>query len=121
MSKAKPSDFTGMEREKVIAKVAEEQRLRSANLSMATAAEQVLVDTTALDVTTGKTVVIDEVESLAEVEVEDPSTKLVKIRIRENLETTFGAGNNYSFETGKFYFVPKAFADHLEEKNQVWH
>lgn len=120
-TKAKPNDFTGIEREKAIAKAAEEQKLRTANLSMATAAEQVLIDTTALDVTTGKTVIIDEVESLPEVEVEDPSTKLVKIRIREDLETTYGAGNNYSFEAGKFYYVPKGFADHLDEKNQVWH
>lgn len=120
-TKAKPNDFTGIEREKAIAKAQEEQQLRKDSLSMATQVEQNLIETTAIDVTTGQTVVIDDVESLPEVEVEDPSTKLVKVRIRSDLQTTYGAGKIYDFEAGKFYYVPKAFADHLEEKNQVWH
>ena len=120
-TKAKPNDFTGIEREKAVAKALSDQKLRAEELSMATRIEQDILDTTALDVTTGKTVVIGEIESLPEVEVEDPSTKLVKIRIRTDLETTYGAGNIYSFEAGKFYYVPKSFADHLDKKNQVWH
>lgn len=120
-TKAKPNDFTGMEREKAIAQAQEEHQLRASSLSMATAQEQTLMETTALDVTTGKTVIIDDVESLPEVEVEDPSTKLVKIRIRSDLDTTIGAGKQYIFEAGKFYYVPKNVADHLEEKQQVWH
>lgn len=44
------------------------------------------------------------------------------IRVNEDIEdVTIGAGNTYNFEAGRQYRVPKAVADHLEEKGYVWH
>ena len=46
----------------------------------------------------------------------------VVIRVNSTLEhLTFGAGTDYNFEEGRQYRVPRALADHLEEKGYVWH
>jgi hypothetical protein len=46
----------------------------------------------------------------------------VVVRVKETLENvTIGVGNNYNFQEGRQYRVPKRVADHLEEKNLVWH
>jgi hypothetical protein len=59
-----------------------------------------------------------------QVEVEQPK---VKIRVKAKLEQmTFGKTPDgdltfYDFEPGRDYVVPKALADHLEEKDFIWH
>ena len=46
----------------------------------------------------------------------------VEIRAKETIENmTFGVDNHYSFQEGRKYRVPKRVADHMEEKNLVWH
>ena len=59
-----------------------------------------------------------------QIEVEQPT---VKIRVKAKLEQmTFGKHPNgdltfYDFEPGREYVVPKPLADHLEEKDFIWH
>ena len=46
----------------------------------------------------------------------------VVIRASDDLEDfTFGAGNNYTLVRGRKYRLPKAVADHLDEKGYVYH
>jgi len=52
----------------------------------------------------------------------DDGDRPVVIRAKETIENmTFGVDNHYSFQEGRQYKVPKRVADHMEEKNLVWH
>ena len=86
---------------------------------MATASQTYKNETEVTDLTepTRTATVIDEIESVG-VSLADDS---VVVRVAENIDMmTIGAGNHYSFETGKKYKVTKAVAEHLKEKGYLY-
>lgn len=119
MSKAKVTDVTGRAREAQIAANAEALAARAGEMSMATASQTYKNETEVTDLTepTRTATVIDEIESVG-VSLADDS---VVVRVAENIDMmTIGAGNHYSFETGKKYKVTKAVAEHLKEKGYLY-
>jgi len=119
VSKAKVTDVTGRAREAQIAANAEVLAARAGEMSMATAAQTYKNETEVTDLTepTRTATVIDEVESVG-VSLADDA---VVVRVAENIDMmTIGAGNHYSFETGKKYKVTKAVAEHLKEKGYLY-
>ena len=115
-SKAKPTDATGRQREKLQADFAEQQQEAAATMAMATAQKAIALDTEIIDATTPKT---------AEVVVDAPTVvsaadDTVVIRVVEDIENmTFGAGNFFSFKAGQKYTVDRGLARHLEEKGYL--
>lgn len=119
MSKAKVTDVTGRAREAQIAANAEALAARAGEMSMATAAKAYKDETEVTDLTepSRKATVIDEIESVGVSLADD----YVVVRVAENIDQmTIGAGNHYSFETGKKYKVTKAVANHLQEKGYLY-
>lgn len=118
MAKAKVTDVTGRQREKMIQDNAEALAARAAEMSLATAAKEIKDATEVVDLTKPSApTVIDEVESVG-VELADDT---VVVRVAENIQDmTIGAGNHWSFQTGKKYKVPKNVADHLKEKGYLY-
>jgi hypothetical protein len=119
MAKAKPTDFTGRQREELLAANAEELARRATEMSTATAAEAIRMETEVVDLSepSRPTTVIDEVESVG-VELNDDFTV---IRVAEDLEmVTIGVGNHYSFKAGQKYKVATAVANHLREKGYLY-
>lgn len=117
MAKVKPTDATGVLREKMIADNAEALQERAAEMSMATAQANIKLETEVIDATTPdrQTVIVDEV-----VTVGSASNDSVEIRVIENIENmTLGAGNNYNFKAGQKYRVTKDVAQHLKEKGYL--
>jgi hypothetical protein len=115
-SKAKPTDATGRQREKLQADFAEQQQEAANNMAMATAQKAVALETEVVDATTPNraTIIVDEPTVL------DDSDHTVTIRVVETIDSmTFGAGNYYSFEAGKKYKVSRDLARHLEEKGYL--
>ena len=115
-SKAKPTDATGRQREKLIQENAEAVQEAAAQMAMATAEKAVALETEVIDATTPNTatVVVDEPILV------DKGSETVTIRVVETIENmTFGAGNYFSFEAGKKYQVTKDLARHLEEKGYL--
>lgn len=54
----------------------------------------------------------------------DPDYLLEPVKFRANATVeglTFGHGNEYNFEEGRQYVVPRALYLHLEDKELVWH
>jgi hypothetical protein len=117
-TKAKVTDVTGRQREEQIKANAEALAARAGEMSMATAAKDYRDATEVVDLTQpAAPTVIDEVESLG-VSLADDS---VVVRVAEDIEMmTIGAGNHYSFQTGKKYKVSKAVAEHLKEKGYLY-
>lgn len=114
--KAKPTDATGRQREKLQAEFAEQQQEAAANMAMATAQKAVELETGIVDATKPNraTVIVDEPTVLSK---EDD---VVTIRTVEDIENmTFGAGNYYSFKAGQQTVVPRAVAKHLQEKGYL--
>lgn len=119
MAKAKVTDVTGRQREEMIRANAEELASRANEMSMATSARELREQTEIIDATspTATPTVIDEVESLG-VSLADDTTV---VRVAEDIENmTIGAGNNWSFQTGKKYKVPQHVAEHLKEKGYLY-
>ena len=117
MAKAKPTDATGVVREKMIADNAEALQERAAEMSMATAQAKVKLETEVIDATVPErqTVIVDE-----PVTVGAPSEESVEIRVVQDIENmTLGAGNNYNFKAGQRYKVTKQVAQHLKEKGYL--
>jgi hypothetical protein len=115
-SKAKPTDATGRQREKLQADFAEQQQEAANTMAMATAQKAIALDTEVVDATTPNraTIIVDEPTVL------DDSDHTVTIRVVETIDSmTFGAGNYYSFEAGKKYKVSRDLARHLEEKGYL--
>jgi len=115
-SKAKPTDATGRQREKLQADFAEQQQEAANTMAMATAQKAVALETEVVDATTPNraTIIVDEPTVL------DDSDHTVTIRVVETIDSmTFGAGNYYSFEAGKKYKVSRDLARHLEEKGYL--
>jgi len=119
VAKAKVTDVTGRQREALLAANAEALAERANEISMATQARAHKDETEVVDLTQNpeNPTVIDEVESVG-VRLADDQ---VVIRVAENLDmVTIGAGNNYSFQVGKKYKVPKHVATHLQEKGYLY-
>lgn len=117
MAKAKPTDATGVMREKLMADNADAQAERAAQMSMATAQAKVQLETEVIDATVPdrQTVVVD-----ASVTVGKKDDATVEIRVIEDIENmTLGVGNNYSFKAGQKYKVTKHVAQHLKEKGYL--
>jgi hypothetical protein len=115
-SKAKPTDATGRQREKLQAEFAEQQQEAAAQMSMATAQKAIDLDNEVVDATKPNTatVIVDEPLIL------DDGADTVTIRVVEDIENmTFGAGNYYSFKAGQKTQVTRDLARHLEEKGYV--
>lgn len=116
MAKAKPTDATGVMREKLMAEAAEAQADRAVEMSMATAQAKVKLETEVIDATvpSRQTIIVDEVVTVSNA---DDS---VEVRVIEDIENmTLGAGNNYSFKAGQKYRVTKQVAQHLKEKGYL--
>ena len=117
MAKAKPTDATGVMREKLLADNAEALAERAAEMSMASAQAAVKLETEVIDATIPdrQTIVVDEPVTVGK---KDDAT--VEIRVTENIENmTLGAGNSYSFKAGQKYKVTKHVAQHLKEKGYL--
>lgn len=117
--KTRAADVTGRKREQLQKQHAEEIARRADEISTATAAQAEKDANSVTDLTQESgPVVVDSVEEV-EASVSEAS---VVIRVNEDIDDmTLGVGNVYSFKMGQKYKVPKAVADHLEEKGYVWH
>lgn len=117
MAKAKPTDATGVVREKLLADNLEALEQRAAEMSMATAQAKVKLETEVIDATVPdkQTIIVDEA-----VTVGKASNDSVEIRVIDDIENmTLGAGNYYSFKAGQKYKVTKEVARHLKEKGYL--
>jgi len=118
VAKAKVTDVTGRQREEQIRLNADALAERANEMSMATAAAAVKMETEVLDLTVkGEATVIDEVESVG-VDLADDAQV---IRVAEDLDfVTIGVGNHFSFKAGQKYKVAKHVAVHLQEKGYLY-
>ena len=117
MAKAKPTDATGVVREKMLADNMEALQERAAEMSMATAQAKIKLETEVIDATVPdrQTIIVDE-----PVTVGKATEESVEIRVIEDIENmTLGAGNNYTFKAGQKYKVTKQVALHLKEKGYL--
>jgi hypothetical protein len=117
MAKAKPTDATGVLREKLLAENMEALEERAAEMSMASAKAKVKLETEVIDATVPdrQTVIVDE-----PVTVGKATDDSVEIRVVADIEhMTLGAGNYYSFKAGQKYKVTKDVAFHLKEKGYL--
>jgi hypothetical protein len=115
-SKAKPTDATGRQREKLQHEFAEQQAEAASTMAMATAQKKIDNDSVVIDATSPRQseIIVDEPT------VVDTDSDTVTIRVVESIDSmTFGAGNYYSFEAGKKYKVSRSLARHLEEKGYL--
>lgn len=118
-SKAKPTDVTGRQREKLIKENAEAIAERAKEMSIATATETIRKETevTDLSVNPDRPTIIDEIEDLGVTTADDS----VVVRVAEDLDfVTIGVGKHYSFKAGQKYKVTKQVADHLREKGYLY-
>lgn len=118
-SKAKPTDVTGRQREKLLKENAEEIAKRAQEMSIATAVDAARKETevTDLSVNPDRPTVIDEVEDLGVTTADDSEV----IRVAEDLDfVTIGVGKHYSFKAGQKYKVAKNVANHLREKGYLY-
>jgi len=116
-TKAKPTDATGVMREKLVADSLEQMQDRAAEMSMATAQAKVKLETEVIDATVPdrQAIIVDE-----PVTVGKSTDESVEIRVIEDIENmTLGAGNNYNFKAGQKYKVTKQVAQHLKEKGYL--
>ena len=115
-SKAKPTDATGRQREKLQAEFVEQQQESAAQMAMATAQKTVALETEIIDATKPNRaeVIVDEATVVAQ------GNDTVTIRVVEDIENmTFGAGNYFSFKAGQKYQVARDLARHLEDKGYL--
>lgn len=115
-SKAKPTDATGRQREKLIQENSEAVQEAATNMAMATAQKKIDLDNEVIDATQPNkaTVIVDEPT------IVNAGDEVTTIRVVEDIEhMTFGAGNFFSFKAGQKYQVTKDLARHLEEKGYL--
>jgi len=113
----KPADFTGRQRDALVAQQLEDQAARANEIAMATVEATRKLEDDIIDATTpmkAEPVLLDAVTKSAD------SKATVTIRVADNIEAmTFGAGNYYSFKAGQKYEVTPELAAHLEQKGYV--
>lgn len=117
-----PADVTGRQADELAKQYAEEQAEAASRMSTITAQAEASRDDV-IDLQPRVPEVHEnfdvEIDAMPEVSVAEPHRT---IRVNANLEAvTIGVGNTFDFEEGRKYRVPKAVADHLEEKHYVWH
>jgi hypothetical protein len=116
-SKAKPTDATGRQREKLQAQYIEEQQEAASRMAMASVEKAEALESEIIDATRPTqvpTVVVDEPT------VVSSGNDTIVIRVLEDIENmTFGAGNMFSFKAGTKYTVERDLAKHLEEKGYL--
>jgi len=115
-AKAKPTDATGRQREKLIQENAEAVQAEAETAAEAEAAVKNAIETDVIDATApNKAAVIVDAPIVV-----DATDEAITIRVIETIENmTFGAGNFYTFEAGKKYQVTRDLARHLEEKGYL--
>jgi hypothetical protein len=113
----KPSDFTGRQRDALVAQQLDDQAARTSELAMATAEAARKVETEVIDATKpnqAQPIVVDEVVKSKE------QNATVTIRVSDDIEgMTFGPNNYYSFKAGQKYEVTPELAAHLELKGYI--
>jgi hypothetical protein len=113
----KPTDFTGRQRDELVAQQLEDQAAQQNAAAVAQAEAARKVETEVIDATQpmkAEPVILDTVTK------SEDSKATVTIRVSDNIEAmTFGAGNYYSFKAGQKYEVTPEVAAHLEEKGYV--
>lgn len=111
-SRPKPTDATGVERQKAIKKNADELKRRQDEIATIAASEAERLETEVFDPKQeDEAVVIDEIVEVGTTLADDS----VIVRLIADIETmTWGHGNNYSFKAGVKYKVPRDLAEHLE-------
>lgn len=115
-----PRDMTGNRKTKLAKENEDLLRARQAEISLVTE-QEAAKRAEPVDYTHKPVVVRDDSE---QVEVSSPTAK---IRVKAKIEQmTFGKTPEgditfYDFEPGTEYVVPRALADHLEEKDFIWH
>jgi len=116
-AKAKPTDATGRQREKLMKENEEAIQIAAETTAMATAQKQNAINNDIIDATKPTqvaTVVVDEATVVAR------GDDTVTIRVVEDIENmTFGAGNMFTFRAGQKYQVQRDLARHLEEKGYL--
>lgn len=117
-SRPKPTDATGVARQKAIKKNADELKRREEEMTTIAAAEAKRMETEVLDPKTEETVeVVDEVITLGT----EFADETVIVRTIADIESmTWGYGNVYNFQAGAKYKVPKDLADHLESLGYLY-
>lgn len=118
-AKARPTDFTGRQRDKQLKEHAAELAARADEISLQTAAEAERLTNEIVDVTkANEPTIIDEIENVG-VSTADNS---VVMRVNTDIEDmTFGKGNTYTFKVGVKYKVHKDLHDYLDDLGYVWH
>lgn len=118
VSRPKPSDATGVARQKAIKKNAEELKRREQEMTTIAAAEARRLESEVFDPKTEETVeIVDEVISLGT----EFADETVLVRTVADIESmTWGYGNVYNFQAGVKYKVPKDLADHLESLGYLY-
>ena len=113
----KPADFTGRQRDALVAQQLEDQAARANEIAMATVEATRKLEDDVIDATTptkAEPVLLDAVTKSAD------SKATVTIRVSDSIEAmTFGAGNYYTFKAGQKYEVTPELAAHLEQKGYV--
>jgi hypothetical protein len=119
-SRKPASDFTGRKTENLQKEHQEELKARSKEMAMMTAEAEQAKSDEVIDLTKSPRPEPEVTEQESDVvAVEEP---YVTIRVNTDLEqVTIGYGNNYDFEVGRNYRVPRHVAEHLEEKGVVYH
>lgn len=139
---AKPSDFTGRQREEAAEAAADELAKREGQITMMQQIEVQTKENEVFDPETGKS--LGEVGSVpTEVDVEVPeepvapkveapkaktakavkvkSVKKVTIQVVEDVnDMTYGAGTHYQFLVGQKYSVTENIAKHLDSLGLLW-
>ena len=118
VSRPKPTDATGVARQKAIKKNAEELKRREQEMTTIAAAEARRMETEVFDAKTEETVTI-----IDEVIVTDPefADDTVIVRTISDIESmTWGYGNVYNFQAGVKYKIPKDLAEHLESLGYLY-
>jgi hypothetical protein len=113
----KPADFTGRQRDALVAQQLDDQATLANEAATAAAEAAIKAETEVIDATTpnrAQPIVVDEVVKSKEKDA------TVTIRVSDNIEgMTFGAGNYYNFKAGQKYEVTPEVAAHLELKGYV--
>jgi hypothetical protein len=118
VSRPKPTDATGVARQKAIKKNSEELKRREQEMTTIAAAEAKRLETEVFDPKTEETVeIIDEVIVLG-TEFADDSVLVRTVADIENM--TWGYGNVYNFTAGVKYRVPSDLAEHLESLGYLY-
>lgn len=118
VSRPKPTDATGVARQKELKKNAEELKRRQDEIATIAASEAERLENEVFDPKKEDTpVIVDEIVSVG-TELADDS---VIVRLIADIDTmTWGYGNEYSFKAGVKYKVPKDLAGHLESLGYIY-